>query len=106
MSATIKNLANGQLASSKGTLYTASEVTAIAKSIILVNTNTSSETVNLYYKKSGGTSRRLIPQDTEIPSGYSLTFNLPVTMGSADIIEGDTTTASKVDYVISGVEIS
>ena len=102
---TIKSLADGQLANSKGTLYTTPASTeAIVKNIILVNTNTSSETVNLYFKASGGTSRRLIPKDTTLPASNSLVFNDETTLEAADIIEGDTTTASKVDYVINGVE--
>ena len=105
MTVSIKSLADGQLANSKGTIYTTPASTeAIIKSIILVNTNTSSETVNLYFKASGGTSRRLIPKDTSLPASNSLIMDDLVTLEAADILEGDTTTASKVDFVISGVE--
>lgn len=105
MTVSIKSLADGQLANSKGTLYTTLASTqAIVKTIILVNTNTSSETVNLYFKASGGTSRRIIPKDTALPAGNSLVVDDLVTLEASDILEGDATTASKVDYVISGVE--
>lgn len=105
MTVNIKSLADGQLANGKGTIYTTPASTqAIVKNIILVNTNTSSETVNLYFKKSGGTSRRLIPKDTSLPASNSLVMDDLVTLEAAGIIEGDTTTASKVDYVINGVE--
>ena len=107
MGVNIKSLADGQLANSKGTIYTTPASTeAIIKSIILVNTNTSSEAVNLYFKASGGTSRRLIPKDTSLPASNSLIMDDLVTLEAADILEGDTTTASKVDFVISGVEES
>ena len=107
MSITIKSLADGQLANTKGTIYTTPASTeTIIKSIILVNTNTTSEAVNLYFKASGGTSRRLIPKDTALAASNSLVMSDIVTLGAADILEGDTTTASKVDFVISGVENS
>ena len=107
MTVSIKSLADGQLANSKGTIYTTPASTeTIIKSIILVNTNTSSETVNLYFKASGGTSRRLIPKNTSLPASNSLIMDDLVTLEAADILEGDTTTASKVDFVISGVEES
>ncbi|KKK71200.1 hypothetical protein LCGC14_2916340, partial [marine sediment metagenome] len=38
--------------------------------------------------------------------GYSLIFDDGIFLETSDIIEGDTTTASKVDYIISGVEQS
>ena len=65
--------ADGQLANSKGTLYTANS-TDVVSSIILVNTGAAHNHVNLYSKSSGGTSRRLIPKDMQLESGYSLHF--------------------------------
>lgn len=100
--ATIKNLAHGQLPNSKGTLYTASGA-AVIKSIILVNTNTTTEVVNLYHYAATA-STRLIPKDTSLAAGYSLVFDTMVTMANGELIQGDTTTASKVDYTISGVD--
>ena len=102
----IKNLANGQLPNAKGTLYTVPASTdTIVRSIVLVNTNTTAEAVNLYFCPNAGTSVRLIPKDLSLGIGYSLVFDVPVTMGTAgDLIQGDATTAAKVDYTISGVE--
>jgi hypothetical protein len=70
----LKQLADGQLASSKGTIYTA-DSTDVISSIILVNTGAAHNHVNLYLKPSGGTSRRLIPKDLQLESGYSLYFD-------------------------------
>ena len=104
-SVTIKQLANGQLASSTGDLYTVAAVTqTIIKSITLVNTNTTNEAVNLYVLKASGTARRIIPKDTTLAPGYLLVADDLYTLGAGDKIQGDTTTASKVDFVISGVE--
>jgi len=107
MTIAIKSLADGQLASSKGTIYTAPTAKqAIIKKITLVNTNTSAEAVNLYFKASGGTSRRIIPKDLTLGIGYLLVMDDEQTLEAADIIEADTTTASKVDFVVTGVENS
>mgnify|MGYP001161875506 FL=1 len=70
----LKQLADGQLASSKGTLYTANS-TDVVSSIILVNSGAAHNHVNLYLKPSAGTSRRLIAKDLQLESGYSLHFD-------------------------------
>jgi len=101
---TIKQLAQGQLPNSKGTLYTTPDLTqTVINSIVLVNTDSAARTVNLYLKH--GTSRRLIPVASILPagaSGYSDSDKL--TLGAGDLIEGDASVASVVDYVISGWE--
>lgn len=68
---TIKQLADGQLASSIGDLYTADSSDAVA-TIVMVNTDASARTVNLYVTPSGGTARRLIPKDLSLGAGHSL----------------------------------
>jgi len=68
---TLKNLADGQLAATIGDLYT-STGTDVAKTIVLVNTDSSARTVNLYHTPSGGTARRIIPKDTSLGAGYTL----------------------------------
>lgn len=68
----LKNLANGQLAAVAFTdLYTSSG-TDVAKTIVLVNTDTVTRTVNLYHKTSGATARRIIPKDTALQAGWAL----------------------------------
>jgi hypothetical protein len=67
----LANLADGQLANSKGTLYTANS-TDVVTTIVLVNTGAAHNHVNLYHKPSAGTSRRLIPKDFQLEPGYSL----------------------------------
>jgi hypothetical protein len=104
MALSIKALANGQLASSKGTIYTVPGSTqTIVKSISLVNTDSVARTVNLYVNASG-TSRRIIPKDLSLPAGATLEFDRVITLEAADIIEGDASAATVVDYVISGAE--
>lgn len=105
MALTIQLLANGQLPNAIGDLYTVPASTqAIIKTITLVNTNTTTENVNLYILPSGGTARRIIPKDMSFPTKYSLETDQEYTLEAGDKIQGDTTTAVKVDYTINGVE--
>lgn len=101
----MKQLGNGQLANSIGDIYTVpAATTTLIKSITLVNTNTSAETVNLYVLKASGTARRIIPKATTLGAGYMLECDSVITLEAGDKLQGDTTTASKVDFVISGVQ--
>ena len=72
---TITQLADGQLPSSIGDLYTSSADETVVASITLVNTNTSAESVNLYLLPSGGTARRLIPKDMTLGVDYMVSFD-------------------------------
>jgi hypothetical protein len=107
MAITIKQLANGQLPSSIGDLYESPASTqTIIKAITIVNTNTTTETVNLYVLKASGTPRRISPKDLALAAGYMTVIDDEITLEAGDKIQADTTTASKVDYVISGVQNS
>ncbi len=103
MSLTIQALANGQLPNAKGTLYTCPAATqAIVKSIILVNQDSVTHTVNLYFKRT--TSRRLIPLALILLTGAAAYLDDVITLEAGDLIEGDADTATQVDYTISGTE--
>ena len=104
--AEIKSLADGQLATTKTTLYTAPAATqAIVEPIKLTNTTSGMVKCNLYFKASGGTSRRIIPYDLELEA-YASFKSDGVKLEAADIIEGDANASSAIDFVISGVENS
>jgi len=106
MTSVIKSLANGQLGTTKATLYTAPASTyAIVKHVKLTNTTSSMVKCNLYFKASGGTSRRIIPYDMELEA-YASFKSDSETLEPADIIEGDANSGSAVDFVISGIENS
>ena len=97
-----KVLADGQLPSSKGTLYTAPSVTQVYVSMIsIVNTGATAQTVTVYYKKS--TSRVLFTVD-DLQQNERIEFKAGLILDTGDLIEGVTTTASQVDYVITGVK--
>lgn len=97
-------IANGQLAGAKATIYTvpASTVTLVT-SITLVNTG-ASLTCNLYYKASGGTSRRIIPVSMTLTDKHACDEIL--TMRAGDELEGDASTAAQVDFKVNGAEFS
>ena len=102
MAIVAKALADGQLPNAKGTLYTTPAATVTyVKSIICHNLNTTDETMFLCVNRTG-TSRVLV--QAVLATKETLQFDEPLTLEAADIIEGMTTTASKVDYTISGAE--
>lgn len=104
MAVSVKQLANGQLAAAKATLYTTPGATqAVIRSITLVNTDSSARTVNLYVNGTG-TSRRITPKDLSLAAGTMHEIDRVITLEAADIVEGDASVANVVDYVISGVE--
>jgi hypothetical protein len=99
----MKQLANGALPAAKGTLYTSPAVTqTLVKSIIVTNIGASPQTFNLYVDGSG-TSRNIIPLNMALAAGYCMVFDDVLTLEAADKIEGDSTYASNMDYLISGV---
>jgi len=105
--AAIKSLADGQLAAAKATIYTSPTATqTIVQSIVLVNSHTSALVVNLYFKASGGTSRRISPKDYSLAAGAMMEIDKAVTLEAADILEGSGGTASLVDFTISGIQNS
>ena len=100
---TYKSLADGQLSASKATLYTCpASTSAIISKIHLVNTSNSDVKVNIYF--SSGTSRRICPKDMILKAGYMAVLDDEVVMEAADIIQGDASVASVIDYTISGVQ--
>ena len=102
MTRTPKILADGQLPSSKGTLYTVPAATSVYLSkITIFNTNIVTQIVKLYINPSG-TSRQLV-YVKELEQYETIIYNGGVILETGDLIEGETTTASAVDYLIMGV---
>jgi hypothetical protein len=103
---TAKILAQGQLPNAKGTLYTVPALNkTYVKFINAFNPSAGVETIFFYVKKLSGSSRIIGTGTLDINEQHRViekdeTLNL----GAGDIIEGQTTTAAKVDYTITGVE--
>ena len=104
MAVALKALANGQLAVAKGTLYTVPGATTAAAKVVLVNTDAAARTVNIYVNP-GGTSRRISPKDLSLGAGEQWVSEV-VTLEAADLIEGDASAATVVDYSIHGFEVA
>ncbi len=106
---TPKPLANGQLTGSQVALYTVVPTRAGVSFFRLVNTSASAVSINLFFKRSGGTARRIIPKDYSLAAGAMLDVldavqAMPMLTG--DIIEGAASTGAVVDYVIAGMEVT
>lgn len=101
-----KSLADGQLASTKGTIYTTPASTvAYVKFLSCHNTGSTTETVIIYVKRSGSSSRvigRAVLQGNE--HCRFIDKDETITLAAGDLVEGVTTTATTVDFVITGVE--
>ena len=107
MALTVKNLGEGQLGTgTAGTLYTVGAgKAAIVKSIRVVNRDTSPRTFNLYFKLNGGSGSRLVsPSAISLTPGAAYVDDTEITLAVSDQIQGDGSVASKLDYVVSGIE--
>lgn len=104
-----KILATGQLPNAKGTLYTVPAATSAYIKFINAHSivGAGSEIIQFFIKKSGGTSR-LLANATLLAKEQIRVIDKDETLNLAtgDIIEGNTTTAATVDYIITGVEES
>jgi hypothetical protein len=101
---TLKDLGNGQLAATKGTLYTVPGATNAAARVLVVNTDSTARTVNLYTNKTG-TSRRICPKDMSLGAGEPWETSVQ-TLEAGDLIEGEASAATVVDYVVNGFEVT
>ena len=97
------SLADGQVATSTGTIYTSSGTT-ILKSVTFFNTNATGQDINVFVTRNGGT-RRQIARSTglaQYATYYFLTDGEVLVLSDGDILEANTTTATAVDYLITG----
>jgi len=102
----IRQLADGQLPVALATIYTSptSQHGTVINTITCVNTHTGTIYINLYLKPGGGTTRRIIQKNLRLRAGEMGLSQEEVTLDPGDVIQGVATTASKVDYVIGGIE--
>jgi hypothetical protein len=107
MPLTGKSLADGQLPTSKTTLYTVPASTiSYVKHFTCHNTGGASEVITIYIKRSGSTSRvihtaSLATGETSLVAEKDDGWVL----SAGDVIEGDTSlSATTVDYTILGGE--
>ena len=101
MAASHKLMNSGQLSNS--TANDPSSVTGMVKTIILHNTNSSDETVEIYMNGTSDSDRML---KVSLASNETLewAFQHMVVVLDAQGLKGKSTTASKVNYFIYGAE--
>lgn len=107
MALTLQADIEGQLPNSKTTLYTCpGATTAFVKSFQFVNTDAGAITMNFYFKKSAGTSRRICPVNLSLATGEAFMSEDgdEIFLEAGDVLEGDASTASVIDYHISVME--
>jgi hypothetical protein len=104
MTFTAKALADGQVPNTKSALYTSpSNTTTLIKGMTFVNTSSTPQTLTLFSNRSGS-SRQYISVTLE--ENETLVADGALTLETGDVLEAETTTATVVDYTISGVQIS
>ena len=101
MALTGKSLADGQVASSWGAIFTASGETVV-KSIDLYNTTGSSVSVDLAVTRSGGTRRQVAKLAIDANTGQSFLGGGAMLLSNGDAIEAQDGTGGQVDYLITG----
>lgn len=106
MAEAYKILAQGEVGTASGALYTVPGATeAIIKHIRFVNQTGAAITITIWI--DGTTDPFLwLPPTTSIPANGSLEFEGSLALAAASVINGDTATANTITFIISGVEIT
>ena len=106
MAATHKLLSSGQLGddvTSDAAIYDPISVTGLVKTIILHNMNSTTETAEVFFNGTADSTRML---NVSIEAGETFEWALGhmVVVLDAEVLKGQSTTASKVNYFIFGAE--
>jgi hypothetical protein len=99
-----QSLADGTLATSKTTIYTVPADTVVwPRFLSIFNTSVTAQTVLVYLKRSGSSSRTLRRYSLDQYEN-ALVFDKDdnLCLSAGDEIEAETTTVGVVEYVLSG----
>ena len=99
MSFTGGTLTDGSVAITTQNIYTAPSV-ALCKWITFYNKNATQQTLNVYIFRVGSVERQIYR--FVLDQYDTVTINETITLSTGDRLRASTTTASAVDYVISG----
>lgn len=98
-------LGNGQVAAAKTTIYTVPAATrTIIRTVSFTHVAGGTQTVILYVKQSGGTSR-VFSRAVLATSEFAHEDDIG-TLNAGDELEAETTNATSVDYTVMGVEVT
>jgi len=105
---TAKILADGQMATGAASLmYTVPSLTVTyVKSIRIHNRGASSETIRLYVRPNAGTDRVIARAVLDGLETLVLDDSDVMLLSAGATIRGDTSTATTVDFLITGIEES
>lgn len=103
---TAKSLADGQVSTSEAALYTVpAATTAYIKQVTLCNVNAVTQTIDVWIRRSGGTSRKVRRFElAQHESADLLDDGDTFEFSTGDSVRAATTTDSAVDFVVMGVE--
>mgnify|MGYP001332068299 CR=1 FL=1 len=101
--ATHKKLNSGQLGSSPADIYSPSSVTGMVKTVVLHNTNSTDEVAEIFFNGSAD-SDRMLKVTLEADETFEWSVGHMVVVLDAEVLKGESTTASKVNYFIFGAE--
>ena len=105
MAETYKKLAQGQMGTSSGTLYTVpSSTTAIIKYISLTNNTGTARTAQLFHDGTAATNS-ILPAVSIVAGGWA-EFEGTIIMEAADTLAGDAEAATAISYTVYGLEIT
>ncbi len=111
MAITLLNIAAIQLSNTGATIFGGSTMKAtVVESIILTNTGTATESVNLYFRPGGASApgRLICPKNLQLPPNAQVILDAEIILGvtgvAADTLYGSTTNLNVVDCVISGMQ--
>jgi hypothetical protein len=105
MTTTPKILADGQLASSKTTIYTVpASSQAIIRTVSFTHVAGGTQTVILYVKKISGISR-VFSRAVLLANEFAHEEDIG-TLDTGDVLEAETTNAASVDFTVMGVEVT
>lgn len=99
-----ESLADGEVATSTASVFTVdASINAMIRSASFFNVNASSQTLNLYVTRSGGTRRQIYRATLAQYETFDLVSSGEVMcLSGGDALEADTTTGSAVSYIITG----
>jgi hypothetical protein len=99
-----KALADGQVASTKGTIYTAPADTTIIipKEGLSLKNITANQQTGVVYVNRSGTSREI--GSFVLDEDYVWTNPQTFTLEDGDLLEAETTNAASIEFVLSGAQ--
>jgi hypothetical protein len=100
---TMKTLGSGQLSGTGViTLLTGVADYWVPQQLIFVNTHSAAVTLDVWYKPSGGTARRIHTKNASLAAGEKVVLVGPFPLAVGDIIEAQASVANVMDWVAPG----